>query len=331
MRGSRVRSDKRLRRWILRKAGAAGVLVLLIIWSGAVVAAAAPLGTPVLRAPAGEYQELMVPSGMGPIEVQVQWAARGGGSALYVLDGLRAPRDHSQWVSDTDVLRHFAGDDITLVFPVGGHSSFYADWYRPSSTNGQATTYKWETFLTEELPAFLARYGVSRTDNAIVGASMGGGAALTLAAHHRDQFRFAGSFSGFVNPTFPMWNEAVRAAMWDEGRFNVDDMWGPAGDPAWTRHDPTVQAELLRGLPMYISAGNGVPGLPDVPYGAGNTVNAMGLEAMAMTAARIFGDRVASLGIAARVDIGNGTHTWPYWDRAIATARPMILDALGAG
>ncbi|WP_432278306.1 alpha/beta hydrolase [Nocardia carnea] len=313
----------------LRKFGAVVAAALLTTWLGGAVVAAAPIGTPVLRAPAGGYQELVVPSGMGPIEVQVQWAARGGSSALYVLDGLRAPRDHSQWVSDTDVLKRFAGDDVTLVFPVGGHSSFYADWYRPSSTNGQATTYKWETFLTEELPAFLARYGVSRTNNAIVGASMGGGAALTLAAHHRDQFRFAGSFSGFVNPTFPMWNEAVRAAMWDEGRFNVDDMWGPAGDPAWNRHDPTVQAELLRGLPMYISAGNGVPGLPDVPYGAGNTVNAMGLEAMAMTAARIFGDRIASLGIAARVDIGNGTHTWPYWDRAIATARPMILDALG--
>lgn len=314
---------------VLRKMGVAGVLVPLLIWSAAVVAAA-PLGAPALRAPAGGYQELVVPSSMGPIEVQVQWAARGGHSALYVLDGLRAPHDHNQWVSDTDVLKQFAGDDVTLVLPVGGHSSFYADWYRPSSTNGQAITYKWETFLTEELPAFLARYGVSRTNNAVVGASMGGGAALTLAAHHRDQFRFAGSFSGFVNPTFPMWNEAVRAAMWDEGRFDVDDMWGPPSDPAWRRHDPTVQAELLRGLPMYISAGNGVPGLPDVPYGAGNTVNAMGLEAMAMTAARIFADRVASLGIAARVDIGNGTHTWPYWERAIATARPMILAALGA-
>ncbi|MEV0080600.1 alpha/beta hydrolase family protein [Nocardia neocaledoniensis] len=285
---------------------------------------------PVMRAPAGGFEELWVPSSMGSIKVQVQWAARGGGAALYLLDGLRAPGDHSQWTTDTDALRQFAGDDVTLVFPVGGHSSFYTDWYRPSSTNRQATTYKWETFLTRELPDFLAGYGVSRTNNAIVGASMGGNAALVLAAHHRDQFRFAGSFSGFVNPTYPLWNQAMRAAMIDEGNFNVDDMWGPAGDPAWARNDATVQAELLRGLPIYVSTGNGLPGPLDLPNGIGNTINAMGLEATSATAAGIFRDRVTALGISARVDILNGTHTWPYWQQSLATARPMILAALSA-
>nr|WP_308188367.1 alpha/beta hydrolase family protein [Nocardia australiensis] len=306
---------------------AAAVLVSTI---GSAIATAAPINAPVLRTRVGGYEELFVPSSMGPIKVQVQWAARGGSSALYVLDGLRAPSDHSQWTTDTDALRQFAGDNVTLVFPVGGRSSFYTDWYRPSSTNHQATTYKWETFLTQELPAFLERYGVSRTNNAIAGASMGGNAALTLAAYHRDQFKFAGSFSGFVNPTYPLWNEAMRAAMRDEGNFNVDDMWGPAGDPAWSRNDATVEAELLRGLPMYVSTGNGVPGPLDLPNGIGNTVNAMGLEAMTVVATQIFRDRIAALGIAARVDIGNGTHTWPYWQQALATARPMILDALGA-
>lgn len=320
---------RRVERRRLRRAGAVVAAAMLMTSVGGAVAGTTPIMVPALQAPAGGYQELMVPSSMGPIKVQVQWAARGGSSAIYVLDGLRAPHDHSQWTSDTDVLRQFAGDNVTLVFPVGGHSSFYTDWYRPSSTNGQATPYKWETFLTQELPAFLANYGVSRSNNAIVGASMGGGAALTLAAHHRDRFKFAASFSGFLNPTFPMWNEAVRAALWDEGRFNVDDMWGPPGDPAWSRNDPTVQAELLRGLPMYISAGNGTPGAPDLPYGVGNTVNGMGLEATASVAAHMFRDRIAALGIPARVDIVNGTHTWPYWGQAMATARPMILDALG--
>lgn len=91
-----------------------------------------------------------------------------------------------------------------------------------------------------------------------------------------------------------------------------------------------MQAELLRGLPIYVSAGNGVPGPSDVPYWFGDTINAMGLESMAMMAAQIFRDRVTALGIPARIDIINGTHTWPYWEQAITTARPMILDALGA-
>ncbi|WP_255661962.1 alpha/beta hydrolase [Nocardia spumae] len=296
----------------------------------AAAGAAHAVATPVMRTRAGGFDEIVVPSGMGPITVQVQWAARGGGAALYVLDGLRAPDDHSQWTTDTDALRRFAGDNVTLVFPVGGRSSFYTDWYRPSGTNRQVTTYKWETFLTRELPNFLARYGVSRTDNAVVGASMGGNAALVLAAHHRNQFRFAGSFSGFVHPTYPLWDQAMRAAMWDEGNFDVDAMWGPAGDPAWRRNDATDQVELLRGLPVYVWSGNGLPGPLDLPNGIGNTANAMGLEAMASAAAGMFGERAAAAGIGARVEIGNGTHTWPYWQRALATARPMILDALGA-
>ncbi|WP_240679492.1 MULTISPECIES: alpha/beta hydrolase [Nocardia] len=328
--GAARSGHQRVVRGRLRKTGVAVATAVLMSSIGPAVATAVPLHAPVLRAPAGGFTELSVPSSMGPIKVQVQWAARGGSAALYVLDGLRAPGDHNQWTTDTDALRQFENDNVTLVFPVGGHSSFYTDWYRPSSTNGQTTTYKWETFLTRELPAYLQRYGVSRTNNAIVGASMGGNAALTLAAHHRDQYKFAGSFSGFLHPTFPLWNEAMRAAMWDEGHFNVDDMWGPAGDPAWSRNDATVQAELLRGLPIYISTGNGVPGPQDLPYGVGNTVNAMSLESMTTTATQIFRDRIAALGITARVDIVNGTHTWPYWQQALATARPMILDALRA-
>ncbi|MFI1240738.1 alpha/beta hydrolase [Nocardia salmonicida] len=306
------------------------VTAALIVSSvGTSAAGAAPIMAPVIRTPAGGFEDLVVPSSMGPIKVQVQWAARGGTSALYLLDGLRAPADHSQWTTDTDALRQFAGDNVTLVFPVGGHSSFYTDWYRPSSTNGQKTTYKWERFLTRELPNFLAGYGVSRTNNAIIGASMGGNAALTLAAHHRDQFRFAGSFSGFVNPTYPMWHEAMRVAMRDEGNFNVDDMWGPASDPAWARNDATVQVERLRGLPMYVTTGNGIPGSADVPYGLGNTLNAMSLEAMTVVAATIFRDRATALGVSARVDIVNGTHNWPYWQQALTNARPMVLESLG--
>ncbi len=330
MLGVVMRSGGRLvaRGW-LWKTGAAVVAAVLVSSFGAVTADAARVHPMRSRAPSGRFQELLVPSSMGPITVQVQFAAHGGSSALYLLDGLRAPADHSEWVSDTDALRQFAGDNVTLVFPVGGHSSFYTDWYRPSSTNHQTFTYRWETFLTRELPAYLARYGVSRTDDAIVGASMGGDAAMILAAHHRNQFRFAGSFSGFLNPTYPLWNDGMRAAMWDEGDFDLDDMWGPPGDPAWKRNDAVLQAESLRGLPMYVYSGNGTPGPLDAPHAVGDTVNAMGLEAMAQTAAGIFRDRLKALNIPARIDIESGTHSWPYWQRALATARPMILSTLG--
>lgn len=185
----------------------AGAALLTIPFAAAVsapaVALAAPAFGPVHRTPAGGFEELMVPSSMGPVKVQVQWAKNGGGAALYLLDGLRARDDQNAWVINTNAMQQFENDDVTLVMPVGGQSSWYADWLSPSNTNGQKFTYKWETFLTKELPDFLAGYGVSRTDNAVASLSMSGPAALRLAAFYPNQFKHASSFSGPLNLTAP--------------------------------------------------------------------------------------------------------------------------------
>ena len=86
----------------------------------------------------------------------------GGPHAVYLLDGLRAQDDYSGWDINTPAFEWFNGSGMSTVMPVGGQSSFYTDWYQPSQGNGQNYTYKWETFLTQELPAYLeANYGVS--------------------------------------------------------------------------------------------------------------------------------------------------------------------------
>ncbi|MGK8468314.1 alpha/beta hydrolase [Nocardia cyriacigeorgica] len=295
-------------------------------------AIAAPVHGPALRAPAGGYEELMVPSSMGPIKVQVQWAARGGNAALYLLDGLRARDDRNAWSFETNAMQQFANDNITLVMPVGGQSSFYADWYAPSNTNGQKTTYKWETFLTRELPTFLEGYGVSRTNNVVAGLSMGGSAALALAAYHRDQFKAAASYSGYLNISAPGMREAIRIAMLDAGRYNVDSMAAP-WSPAWLRMDPFVFAPQLKGLPMYISAASGLPGPHDHPnsaIGVFNTGNAMALEALSLVNTRAFQARLATLGIQAHFDFpAAGTHSWKYWEGQLFASRKMFLDATG--
>jgi diacylglycerol O-acyltransferase/trehalose O-mycolyltransferase len=295
------------------------------------VAEAAPVAH---RAPAGGYEEVFVPSSMGPIKVQVQWAARGGNAALYLLDGLRARNDRNGWSFETNALDQFRLDNITLVMPVGGESSFYSDWYAPSNFNGQQITYKWETFLTRELPDYLATRGVSRTNNGIVGLSMGGSAALTLAAYHRDQFKFAGSLSGYLNISAPGMREAIRVAMLDGGRYNVDSMWGPPWSPEWMRNDPFVSAEQLRGLSLYISAASGLPGVydhPDTPISYFNTATAMGLEAVSLINSRAFQVRLNTLGIPANYSFpAHGTHSWAYWSAELWQARGQILDTLGA-
>lgn len=141
-------------RWRQRLLGVGAAALVLPIAAGVVggaVAVAAPTAV-VHQTPAGGREDLIVPSEMGPIKVQVQWAARGGNAALYLLDGLRARDDRNAWTFETNAQDQFANDDVTLVMPVGGQSSFYSDWYTSSNFNGQEVTYKWETFLTQEPP-----------------------------------------------------------------------------------------------------------------------------------------------------------------------------------
>ena len=89
--------------------------------------------------------------------------------------------------------------------PVGGQSSFYADWYSPACGKAGCSTYKWETFVTSELPQWLsANRSVKPTGSAAVGISMSGSAALILAVNHPGQFIYAGSLSALMDPSSGM-------------------------------------------------------------------------------------------------------------------------------
>ncbi len=125
-------------------------------------------------------------------------------------------------------------------------------------------------YLTQELPAYLAaKYQVSPTGNAVVGLSMSGGAALTLAIWHPAQFIFAGALSGFLNPSQGLWPTMIGFAMKDAGGYNPTDMWGISNDPAWRRNDPMVNINRLvaNNTAIWVYCGNGVPSELDDPGG----------------------------------------------------------------
>ena len=61
------------------------------------------------------------------IPVQIQPAERGGNAGLYLLDGMRATDASNAWLVDTNAAALYAPNNITLVMPVGGAGSFYAD------------------------------------------------------------------------------------------------------------------------------------------------------------------------------------------------------------
>ncbi|GGC64780.1 antigen 85-C precursor [Hoyosella rhizosphaerae] len=267
------------------------------------------------------------------IQVDVLRSSAGGSGAVYLLDGLRARDDVSGWQLETNALEMFADSNVNVVLPIGGRSSFYADWYGPSSTNGQPYTYKWETFLTSELPAYLSGLGIRSTNNAIAGLSMAGSAALKIAADHKPMFTHASSFSGYLNLSAPGMASLIRLALLDEGGYNVDDMWGPPWDPAWAQHDPTVFAGNLSGVNLYISAGSGLPGQHtrlEQPIDYFNTANAMGLEVVSLLNTRAFQGRADALGLNATYSYPpTGVHAWGYWQDELTRAKAGILATIG--
>jgi diacylglycerol O-acyltransferase / trehalose O-mycolyltransferase len=279
---------------------------------------------------------LDVPSaGMGR-DIRIQFQSGGEGSpALYLLDGLRAQDDFNGWDINTAAFEWYHDSGLSVMMPVGGQSSFYSDWYKPAKGKSGTYTYKWETFLTQELPAWLqANRGVKPTGSAAVGLSMAGSAAFTLAIHHPQQFPYAASLSGFLNLSEGWWPMLVGLSMGDAGGFKSEDMWGPSSDPAWKRNDPYVNMSTLisNNTRIWVYCGDGTPSDLDAGASAGNLFNAKFLESFTLRTNKTFRDTyIANGGTNGVFNFPeNGTHSWGYWGSQLQAMKPDMQRVLGA-
>lgn len=301
------------------------VVMAVAVLSTGLVGAVGTLPT----ATAAGVEVLSVPSAAMGRDIKVQF--QGGGShAVYLLDGLRAQDDRNGWDINTGAFGWFAGSGVSVVMPVGGMSSFYTDWAEPAVGNGTTQTYKWETFLTSELPAWLAaNKGVSSSGNAVVGASMSGSSALILAAYHPGTFVYAGSVSGFLNLSDGVWPTLVGFAMNDSGGFNPNAMWGPGGSSAWQRNDPTVNVGKLvgNGTRVWVYCGSGTPGEL-----GGADVPAQVLENITLDSNKNFQAKYLAAGGGNGVFNfpPTGTHNWGYWGSQLQAMKPDIQRVVGA-
>ena len=159
---------------------------------------------------------------------------------------------------------------------------------------------------------------------------MSGSASLILAAYHPQEFAYAASLSGFLNLSNGIWPTLVGFAMNDAGGFNATAMWGPAGDPAWARNDPTVQVGKLvaNHTRIWVYAGNGTPS--DL---GGANVPAEFLENMLHQSNTDFmNDYRAAGGNNAIFNFpDNGTHDWTYWGAQLQAMKPDLQRVLGTG
>jgi diacylglycerol O-acyltransferase/trehalose O-mycolyltransferase len=237
---------------------------------------------------------------------------------LYLLHG--CCDTYESWTRSTDVEEPTARSGVLVVMPEGGRVGFYSDWL-----DGP----RWERFHLTELPRILAHDFRASDVRAIGGLSMGGLGTLAYAARHRGMFRAAASFSGVVHTRLsPQESEGYRGLVRSEGE-DPDKLWGdPVADAkVWAAHNPYDLAPKLRGTALYLSVGNGQPGPLDPPGTEPDS-----LEAALAAENAALADRLHADGIPVQLSFsGPGTHSWPYWERELHRAWPMLASALGAG
>jgi diacylglycerol O-acyltransferase / trehalose O-mycolyltransferase len=274
---------------------------------------------------------LQVPSPSMGRDIKIQFQKGTGSHVVYLLDGLRAQDDYNGWDINTQAFEWFLDSPLSIAMPVGGQSSFYSDWYSPACGKSGCQTYKWETFLTSELPQWLAaNKGVSATGNAAVGLSMAGNSAMILAVYHPDLYVYAGSLSAFLNPSEGSWPFLINMAMGDAGGYKANDMWGPTEDPnsAWKRNDPMIQIPALvaNNTRLWVYCGNGKPN----ELGGGD-LPATFLEGLTIRTNETFRDNyIAAGGKNAVFNFpANGTHSWGYWGQQLQQMKPDLISYLG--
>jgi len=190
------------------------------------------------QARAAGYESLMVPSAAMGRDIPVAFLA-GGPHAVYLLDPFDAAPDVNNWVTAGNAMNTLAGKGISVVAPAGGAYSMYTNWENDGSK-------QWDTFLSSELPNWLAaNKGLAPGGHGAVGASQGGYAAMALAAFHPDRFGFAGSLSGFLYPSNTTTNGSILAGLQQFGGVDGNGMWGAPQLGRWKWHDPWVHASLL--------------------------------------------------------------------------------------
>jgi diacylglycerol O-acyltransferase / trehalose O-mycolyltransferase len=285
--------------------------------------------------PSAPIEYLDVPSPSMGRNIRVEFQSGGPGAhSVYLLDSMEAGDDFNGWDINTAAFDWYNGSGLSLLMPVGGKASFYSNWYGPAVGNGQTYTYNWETFLTQELPSWLAaNKNAATTRNAAVGLSMGGSSALVLAAYHPQQFIYAGSLSGFLNLSQGQWPGMVSVAMNWNGGFDPNAMWGPPGDPAWARNDPTINVTRLvaNNTRIWVYCGNGTPADPALASPNAPIAGLGFLEGFAIDSNHAFKD--AYLGAGGRNGVFNfpdGIHSWGYWGQQLQQMKPDLQRVLGA-
>lgn len=267
------------------------------------------------------------------VQILVPRHETGPRPVLYMLSGLgEQDPQNSIWLIKSDAKKFFADKNVTVALPLAGNGSFYTDWLRDDPKLGR---YRWETFLTKELPPLVNARFSGNGRQGIAGLSMGAGSSLILGSRHPGFYSSLAAYSGCFTTTGVAGQGYVRAIVRAFGG-NADNMWGAPDNPQWAAHDVVMHANGLRGSTVYVSVGTGRSGRYDAPGYPGNTnptdrqIVGGGIEAGALYCTRQLQDQTTRLGVPATFVYDDpGTHSWPYWVDQLHRSWPTVARGLG--
>jgi S-formylglutathione hydrolase len=118
--------------------------------------------------------------------------------------------------------------DANNAYDFGLGAGFYVDATQPRF----AKNYRMWSYVTEELPALIGKnFSADMDRQSIMGHSMGGHGALTIALRHPQRFRAASAFSPIAAPSQVPWGiKALSGYLGDDRK-------------AWRRHDAVALIE----------------------------------------------------------------------------------------
>jgi S-formylglutathione hydrolase FrmB len=231
---------------------------------------------------------------------------------LYLLHGCCG--DYSNWTTNTDVERLTTRTDVLVVMPEAGSDGFYSNWWN----QGNYGAPQWETFHLTELRQILQRQFRAAPRMAVAGLSMGGYGAMKYA--ETGLFRAAASFSGVLDPLSNP--NGVLADLYPNA------LWGDpvAQRDIWKANDPTYHVNRLHGVKLFVASGDGQPGPLDPPS---TTTNSVEVDVHAESFNFVGALKKAHVPVTTDF-YGTGTHSWPYWQRDLHEAFPMLMKAIAA-
>lgn len=122
------------------------------------------------------------------------------------------------------------GDDVPDVdeYDFGKGAGFYVD----ATREPWAKNYRMWTYVTDELPALVeSEYTIDPARQGIMGHSMGGHGALTVALRNAARFRSVSAFSPIVGPSQVPWGQKALGGFLGEN------------EEAWRKHDAVALIE----------------------------------------------------------------------------------------